>query len=75
MTDDNPIRFTLSNDTQVIVKKATNNKYDFELRFPNGNRKSFMWSANGTNEFGDKHGDVDGIILEAIKQFVDTERT
>ena len=72
MTDETPIRFTLSDDTCVIIKKAKNNKYDFELTLPNGNRKTFMWSTDSINEFGDRHGHTDGIITEAVQQFLGT---
>jgi hypothetical protein len=70
MANDNSIRFTLSDDTHVIVKKVTNNKYDFELTLPNGNRKTFIWSANASNEFGDRNGNIDGRITEAVQQFL-----
>ena len=70
MANDNPIRFTLSDDTHVIVKKVTNNKYDFELTLPNGNRKTFMWYINDTNEFGDRNGNIDVRITEAVQQFL-----
>ena len=70
MTNDNSIRFTLSDDTSVIVKKVTNNKYDFELTLPNGNRKTFIWRGDALNEFGDRNGDIDGRITEAVQQFL-----
>jgi hypothetical protein len=70
MTNDNSIRFTLSDDTRVIVKKVTNNKYDFELTLPNGNRKTFIWRGDALNEFGDRNGDIDGRITEAVQQFL-----
>ncbi len=50
----------------------TNNKYDFELKLPNGNRKTFIWSINDANEFGDRHGNTDGKIIEAVQQFLGT---
>ena len=70
MTNDNSIRFTLSDDTRVIVKKVTNSKYDFELTLPNGNRKTFIWRGDASNEFGDRNGDIDGRITEAVQQFL-----
>jgi hypothetical protein len=72
MANDSSIRFTLSDDTHVIVKKVTNNKYDFELTLPNGNRKTFIWSENSSNEFGDRNGNIDGRITEAVQQFLGT---
>ncbi len=70
MSNDNLSRFTLSDDTHVIVKKVMSNKYDFELTLPNGNRKTFIWFANALNEFGDRHGNIDGRITEAVQQFL-----
>jgi len=70
MTNDNSIRFTLSDDTRVIVKKVTKDKYDFELTLPNGNRKTFIWSGDASNEFGDRNGNIDGRITEAVQQFL-----
>ena len=63
MTDANPIRFTLSNGTDVIVKKMTNTKYDFELRLTNGNRKTFVWDEIKPTDYDQK------IITEAIAKF------
>ena len=71
MANDNPIRFTLSDDTNVIVKKVTNNKYDFELTLPNGNRKTFIWSGNGVDEFSNSKGCIDKLIIDAVNQFKD----
>ncbi len=72
MANDDSIRFTLSDTTSVIVRKVTNNKYDFELKLPNGNRKTFIWSINDANEFSDRHGNTDGKIIEAVQQFLGT---
>ena len=72
MADENSIRFTLSDDTHVVVKKVTNSKYDFELTLTNGNRKTFMWCDNDTNQFGDRNGDTDKRITEAVQQFQNT---
>ena len=47
-----------------------NNKYDFELTLPNGNRKTFISSVNALNEFGDRNGNIDGRIIEAVQQFL-----
>lgn len=66
------IRFTLSDNTLVIVKKVTNNKYDFELTLTNGNRKTFRWCVNDANEFGDRNGNIDERISEAVQQFQNT---
>ena len=72
MANDDCIRFTLSDDTRVIVKKVLNNKYDFELTLPNGNRKSFMWLTDGINEFGNRKEASDKLIDEAVAMFVAT---
>jgi hypothetical protein len=72
MANDNPVRFTLSDDTRVIIKKVKNNKYDFELTLSNGNRKTFMWSTNEVNELSDRHGNIDERITEAVQQFLGT---
>ena len=69
MANEDSIRFTLSDDTRVIVKKVTNNKYDFELTLINGNRKTFRWLDNDANEFGDRNGKVDKRISEAVQRF------
>jgi len=66
MTGDN-VRFTLSNDTKVTVKKVLNNKYDFELTMPNGSRKTFIWTAEA--DLRDRKGKVDKCVTEAIKLF------
>ena len=63
MANEESIRFTLSDETRVIVKKVTNNKYDFELTLINGNRKTFRWSNSDANEFGDRNGNIDGRIF------------
>ncbi len=72
MANEGSIRFTLSDDTRVIVKKVTNNKYDFELTLANGNRKTFRWANDDVNEFGDRNGNVDKRITEAVQQFRST---
>ena len=72
MANEESIRFTLSDDRNVIVKKVTNNKYDFELMLINGNRKTFRWCNNDANEFSDRKGNIDGRISEAVKQFQHT---
>lgn len=68
----NIVRFILPDHTLVAVKKALNNKYDFELTLPNGNRKTFIWSANDGNVFSDRNGKTDKRITEAIQQFSET---
>jgi hypothetical protein len=70
MTNENPVRFTLSDTTHVVVKKVLNNKYDFELTLPNGNRKTFIWLENNENEFIDRKGISDKLITEAVTMFV-----
>ncbi|MEP6465167.1 MAG: hypothetical protein ABJB05_02625 [Parafilimonas sp.] len=47
-----------------------NNKFDFELIMPNGNRKTFLWFNNAINKLGDKKGNVDPVITEAVNQFL-----
>ena len=69
MTDE-IIRFTLSDDTRVAVKKVLNNKYDFELTFTNGNRKTFILHSLADNDFIDGRGRRDNLVDEAVKQFV-----
>lgn len=72
MASDNGIRFTLSDNTLVIIKKVTNIKYDFELTFTNGSRKTFLWFVNIANEFKDRKGNIDKRITEAVQQFLIT---
>ena len=67
---DNIIRFILSDDTRVAVKKVLNNKYDFELTFANGNRKTFILRSLADNDFIDGKGRRDSLINEAVKLFV-----
>ncbi|MBV9963027.1 MAG: hypothetical protein JO072_12335 [Parafilimonas sp.] len=69
MANANPIRFTLSNGAEVTVKEIANNKYDFELKLPNGNRKTFVWSTDSAAEFTNGSGKKDGLVAEAIQQF------
>jgi hypothetical protein len=64
------IRFTLSDNTLVIIKKVTNIKYDFELTFSNGSRKTFLWFVDITNEFSDRKGNIDKRITESIQHFL-----
>ena len=70
MANEDSIRFTLSDNTQVVVKEVTNNKYDFELTLPNGNRKTFIWAGDGVYNFSTRKGGSDGIVEEAINKFV-----
>ena len=70
MTNDNPVRFTLNDNTFVIVKKVTNNKYDFELILSNGNRKTFVWNYGTSVDFKNRKGERDIIIIEAINKFL-----
>jgi len=69
MANENYVRFTLSDATHVVVKKVLNNKYDFELTLPNGNRKTFIWLANDEQEYRDRKGISDGLIDEAVNVF------
>ncbi len=69
MSNENPIRFTLDDDTLVIVKEVTNSKYDFELILCNGSRKTFMWTYGASEIFIDKKGNKDARILEAVNKF------
>jgi len=75
MTNDNPVRFTLSDNTIVIVKEVTNNKYDFEMILPNGNRKTFLWGDNMLEDFQDKRGNIDKRITEAVSKFSDLKNS
>ena len=73
MANDDNIRFTLSDNTRVIVKKVTNNKYDFELTLPNGNRKTFIWLGDGVKDFSSRKGKKEEMIEEAINRIVDLQ--
>ena len=70
MTNANPVRFTLTDNTRVIVKKVTNNRYDFELIFSNGSRKTFMWTLGASMEFINHKGNVDKLVNGILKKFV-----
>ena len=67
---DDIIRFTLSDDTRVAVKKVLENKYDFELTFTNGNRKTFILHSLVDTDFIDGKGRRNSLVDEAVKQFV-----
>lgn len=69
MTDVSPIRFTLSDGTEVTIKKVKNDKYDFQLKLTNGSRKTFVWMTDGTNDFSDRKGIKDVLIVETLEQF------
>lgn len=69
MASENPIRFTLTNNTRVIVKKVANNKYDFELILPEGNHKTFVWTVGTSEVFKDRKGNEDLLIAEVISKF------
>ena len=69
MTNENPVRFTLTGNTRVIVKKVTNNKYDFELIFSNGSRRTFIWIYGTTVEFKNRKGNRDLLMIEAVDRF------
>lgn len=68
MTNTQPIRFTLTDGTGVIVRKVTDIKYDFELKLLNGNRKTFVWSYD-MPQYVENKGGVDKIASEAITTF------
>lgn len=74
MANEDSIRFTLSDNTRVVVKKVTNNKYDFELMLPNGNRKTFIWVGDGVYNFSNRKGSKDVIMEEAIKMFIELNK-
>jgi len=69
MTNESPIRFTLGDNTNVIVKKVTNNKYDFELIFSNGSRRTFMWTYGITAGLKKGKGKRDALMAEAVNKF------
>lgn len=68
MTDATPIRFTLNDNTNVVVK-IINNKYDFELRLVNGNRKTFVWTLDMPGVSKNNNGKIDKLATEAITKF------
>ena len=70
MSNESPVRFTLTDNTRVIVKKVTNNRYDFELIFSNGSRKTFMWTLGASMEFINHKGNVDKLVNGILKKFV-----
>ena len=69
MTSEKPVRFTLNDGTNVIVKKVANNKYDFELIFSNGSHKTFVWNSDTSPEFKTRRGAPDVSVVEAINKF------
>jgi hypothetical protein len=69
MTNENPVRFTLNDNTTVIVKKVTNNKYDFEMILPNGNRRTFVWANDKPFDLGGQKGYLDALAIEAVNRF------
>lgn len=69
MTDEYPIRFTLIDGTEVIVKKVTNNKYDFELMLLNGNRKTFLWAFDMPDLLKNIKGKTDQLAFDAVTMF------
>ncbi len=70
MNNETPFRFTLDNDTLVVVKKVTTTKYDFELFFSNGLRKTFVWQTNSPVEFKNRKGYTDEFATAALKKFI-----
>jgi hypothetical protein len=69
MTNESPIRFTLGDNTNVIVKKVTNNKYDFELIFSNGSRRTFVWTYGISIDPENAKGKRDTLMAEAVNKF------
>jgi len=67
MTNENPVRFTLDNNTEVVVKKVANDKYDFNLLLVNGSRKTFVWSIGMPVFHADKKGNPDVLVTQAIQ--------
>ena len=67
MTNENPVRFTLDNNTEVVVKKVTDDKYDFNLLLANGSRKTFVWSIDMPVYHTDKKGNLDVLVTQAIQ--------
>jgi hypothetical protein len=70
MANENPIQFTLSDETHVIIKKVADNKYDFEMVLPNGSHKTFLWSLANDIAFEDRNGNLDLLVQEAIQRFM-----
>jgi len=69
MTNESPIRFTLTDNTSVIVKKVTNNRYDFELIFSNGSRRTFLWTYGLIADFKTTNVKRDALMVEAVNKF------
>jgi hypothetical protein len=69
MTNENPVRFTLNNNIEVIVRKVANNKYDFELLLANKSRKTFIWSVDMPVYAFSKKGNPDVLVEQAIQKF------
>jgi hypothetical protein len=61
------IRFTLDDDTEVIVRKVTNITYDFELLLTDKSRKTFRWCEDFY--FVDRKGNIDTLVSEAVEKF------
>ena len=74
MANENPIRFTITNNTYVIVKKVADNKYDFELIFTNGSRKTFIWNSGTSVDYKNRKGDPEVLIIEAVKTFISIQK-
>lgn len=62
----NPILFRLDDGTEVHVRQIANSKFDFELMFTNGNRKTFVWNESMPLTFTNKKGEMDIQVIEAI---------
>jgi len=67
MTNEDPVRFTLFNNIEVVVKKVANDKYDFNLLLVNGSRKTFVWSVDMPVYHADKKGNPDVLVTQAIQ--------
>ena len=70
MANENNVRFTLSDNTIVIVKKMMSDKYDFELFLNNGIRKTFAWNYGDTSLYTQENGKIDKLLQETIETFM-----
>ena len=74
MTNETPIRFTITNNTFVIVKKVADNKYDFELIFTNGSRRTFIWNYGTSVDYKNRKGDTEKLNIEAVNKFISIQK-
>ena len=66
---ENPTYFTLKDGTKTAVKRVAYNKYDFELKLSNGNRKTFVWNIDMPELFINGNNKTDNLVSEAITTF------